>query len=730
MPYEDVRVERVAREHVHVDGREARLSQERPLVFHPVLTCARCGQENPLGSKFCNSCGSPLAASEGPGEERRLVSVLFVDLVGFTSRSERLDPEDVRAFLVPYYERVRAELKEHGGRVEKFVGDAVMGVFGAPVTYGDDAERAVRAAFAVRDWAEQEGLQLRVAVNTGEAIVALDASPEHGETFVAGDVVNTAARLQSASPVGAVLVGEGTYEGTRGSIEYRPAQPIVAKGKEAPVQAWLALRPISAIGERPVGPVPMIGRERELSVLTGVWQRVVEEGRSHFVTVFGPAGIGKSRIALELATLVAGQDAARAIRGRSTPYGASSPYGAFAQQVKQTARIFDSDDAAEATEKLATAISDLAGPAASEEHTPNLAMLLGLEAEREVVDREQLFFSARVFVESLAMHGPTLLVYEDIHWADGSLLDLLETFAARVRDVPVLFLALARPELLGERPGWGGGLPAYTALPLEPLGDAAGRELAGELLGRVDASLGAERVAQAAEGNPLFIEELARCIGERESTGLDELPTSIRAIIAARLDALPPAERAALVDASVVGRVFWRGALSEIEGRDDLSQVLGSLEARDLIQREAVSRIRGDQQFAFKHGLIHDVAYSTLPRASRREKHAAVARYIETATDVGQSHEALALHWREAGENERAVEHLSAAGDQAGRGWAKPRAVALYREALGLLEEADERRREITRKLAVAVQAAVHLQQHDVMLPSAGADGSDVSQGA
>jgi class 3 adenylate cyclase len=683
-------------------------SAERPLVFHPVLTCARCGQENPDAAKFCNACGSPLGEPGGVGEERRLVSVLFVDLVGFTSRSEKLDPEDVRAFLVPYYERVRGELESHGGRVEKFVGDAVMGVFGAPVTYGDDAERAVRAAFAVRDWAEHEGLQLRVAVNTGEAIVALNASPERGETFVAGDVVNTAARLQSASPVGAVLVGEETYIGTRGSIEYRPAQPIVAKGKEAPVQAWLALRATAAIGERPGAHVPMIGRDRELGVLTGVWERVVEAGRSHFVTAFGPAGIGKSRIALELAQLVAGQGA-RVIRGRSTPYGASSPYSAFAQQVKQTARIFDSDDAAEAREKLAEAIASLAGPAAAEEHAPNLAVLLGLDDELEASDREQLFFSARVLVESLALRGPTLLVYEDIHWADASLLDLLETFGARVRDVPVLFLALARPELLGERPGWGGGLPAYTALRLEPLADAAGRELATELLG-VDATVRVEQVAETAEGNPLFIEELARCLGEQQATGLDELPTSIRAIIAARLDALPAAERAVLVDAAVVGRVFWRGALTDIEERADLSQVLGSLEARDLVQREAVSRIRGDQQFAFKHGLIHDVAYATLPRAARRAKHAAVARYLETTTDVSQSHEVLGHHWRAAGENDHAVEHLIAAGDQAGRGWAKQRAVTLYREVLELLAEDDPARRDVTLKLAVALQAVYHLR--------------------
>jgi class 3 adenylate cyclase len=673
-----------------------------------VLTCSRCGQENPAGAKFCNACGAALAAPGGPGEERRLVSVLFVDLVGFTSRSEKLDPEDVRAFLVPYYERVRSELENHGGKVEKFVGDAVMGVFGAPVTYGDDAERAVRAAFAVRDWAEHEGLQLRVAVNTGEAIVALDASPERGETFVAGDVVNTASRLQSASPIGAVLVGEETYIGTRGSIEYRPAQPVLAKGKETPVQAWLAVRATAAIGERPAAPVPMIGRDRELGVLTGIWERVVDEGRSHFVTAFGPAGIGKSRIALELAQLVAGQDA-RAIRGRCAPYGASSPYSAFAQQVKQTARIFDSDETTEAAEKLSAAIASLAGPAAAEEHAPNLATLLGLDGDREAADREHLFFSARVFVEALAMRSPTLLVYEDIHWADGSLLDLLETFAARVRDVPVLFLALARPELLGKRSGWGGGLPAYTALPLEPLGEAAGHELATELLGRVDNAVRATQVVETAEGNPLFIEELARCIGEQQAKGLDELPTSIRAIIAARLDALPAAERAVLVDASVVGRVFWRGALSEIEDRSDLSQVLGSLEARDLIQREAVSRIRGDQQFAFKHGLIHDVAYATLPRAARRTKHGAVAQYLEATTDVGQSHEALAHHWREAGESDRAIEHLVAAADQAGRGWAKQRAVTLYREALELLGEGDARRREVTARLAVAVQAVYHL---------------------
>ena len=686
-------------------------------MFRPVPTCAHCGQENPDGAKFCNACGAALAEPGRPDEERRIVSVLFVDLVGFTSRAEKLDPEDVRAILTPYYERVRSELERFGGKVEKFIGDAVMGVFGAPTAHGDDAERAVRAAFAVRDWAEEEGLQLRVAVNTGEAIVELEARPGRGESMIAGDVVNTAARLQTAAPVGAVLVGEETYTSTRGSIEYRPAQPVAAKGKELPVRAWLAVRATAGIGERPVAPVPMIGRDRELGTLIGIWERVAEEERAHFVTVFGPSGIGKSRLALELAQLVAAHGG-RVIRGRSTPYGASSPYSAFAQQVKQTAGIFDSDDPEEARAKLDDAIAMLAGRAAAEEHAPHLAVILGIEADGDVTDREQLLFSARVLVESLALKGPTMLLYDDIHWADASLLDLLETFAARVREAPVLFLALARPELLTQRPGWGGGLPAYTALPLEPLTEESSEALAAELLG-ADPELRARAsaVADTAEGNPLFIEELAASLSEHSSADVDELPTSVRAIIAARLDSLPAEERGVLVDAAVVGRVFWRGALSEISPREELSALLGSLEARDLIQREAVSRIRGDQQYAFKHGLIHDVAYKTLPRMARQSRHAAVARFLEAATAVGQSHEALGHHWREAGEADRAFEHLLAAGDQAGRGWAKQRSVTLYREALELVPADDPRRREVTGRLAVALQAVYHLPDAQRLRP-------------
>ena len=319
-------------------------------------TCARCGQQNPDEAKFCNACAAPLDSRE-VGEERRIVSVLFVDLVGFTSHAESLDPEDVRAFLTPYYEQVRARLQSFGGRVEKFIGDAVMGVFGAPTAYGDDAERAVRAALAVRDWAEEDGLQIRVAVNTGEAIVELAARPDHGEAMVAGDVVNTAARLQSAAPVGAVIVGEETYRATRNVVEYRPAQPVLGKGKSAPIQAWLAIRTTSHAGERPMAPVPMVGRDRELEVLTGIWERVTHEGRAQFVTVFGPAGIGKSRLGLELASSSQTREHVRCAAARRHT-GRARRTAPSRSSSSRRATIFDSDEPEDARAKLAASVAD------------------------------------------------------------------------------------------------------------------------------------------------------------------------------------------------------------------------------------------------------------------------------------------------------------------------------------------------------------------------------------
>jgi class 3 adenylate cyclase len=687
-----------------------------------VLVCARCGSDNHETARFCSACGAALARPHHAGEERRVVSIVFVDLVGFTSRSERLDPEDVREILAPYYGRVRRELERFGGHVEKFIGDAVLGVFGAPVAHGDDHERAVRAALAVRDWAGEDNVEVRIAVNTGEALVDMYSEIAQGEALIAGDVVNTAARLQSAAPVGGVLVGAETYASTRATIEYQPAAPVAAKGKADPVHAWLAIRPTTPAGERPLTPVPLVGRTRELELLKRMWAEVSEQRRPQLVTVFGPAGIGKSRVAKELVEHVAAGDG-RVLRGRSAPYGARSSYGAFGQHVKRLARIFDNDDVDEARAKLDATVANLVGTAEADTHARHLAMLVGLGVDDDGADRRALFASARAVVESLASREPTLLLFEDIHWSDASLLDLIETLAASVSEVPLLLVALARPELLATRPDWGGNVPAYTAVSLEPLSSGAATELAERHLERAEATSAlAGAVARAGDGNPLFIEELAASLAERSTLDARHLPTNVRAIISARLDRLPPEERNVLVDASVVGRVFWRGALSRMSPNDGLSTILDSLEARDLVRREAVSRIRGEQQFAFKHAVIRDVAYQRLPRAARRKRHAAVADFLEQTTgESGQSLEAVAYHAEAAADDERAVRYLVAAADQAGRGWAKEHALALYAQALRLVPEDDRtHRRSIMLRQAVTAQALQHIIQADVPTPGTG----------
>jgi class 3 adenylate cyclase/tetratricopeptide (TPR) repeat protein len=671
-----------------------------------MLTCSNCGQENPEVAKFCLACGQPLTGTAAAGrDERRIVSVVFVDLVGFTARSEKLDPEDVAAFLAPYHDFVRREFESFGGVVEKFIGDAIVAMFGAPTAYGDDAERAVRAALAVRDGVDD--VEVRIAVNTGEALVSLGARAELGEAMVAGDVVNTASRLQSAAPVGGVLVGRETYTTTRDAIEYESAAPVDAKGKAEPVEAWLAVRPLHAVGERRQSG-DLVGRARELEVLRGTWERAAAESVPHLVTVLGPAGIGKTRLAQEFEEIVA-ELGGRSVRGRCLPYRETSAYFAFATQVKQLCGIFESDSSEVGLEKLRERVPD-------ENVARHLAILTGLDMEGSVDDREELFFSVRVFIESVAREQPTMFVLEDIHWADRGLLDLVELLAARLRDLPILILTLARPELIDARPAWGGGLPAYTALPLSPLSPAEAEELAQLRLGQ--SMEAAARLADTAGGNPLFIEQLAATMAESSAAG-GTLPTTIRGLVAARLDALPAEERALLLDAAVVGKTFWRGALERIAGRtDDLPQLLGALERRDLIVRDTGSIIEGEQQFGFKHVLIRDVAYELLPRAERRERHAQVAAFFEDATaELGEAAAALARHWRAAGEPERAVGYLIRAGEQAEHGWAKDQAAILYKEALDLVPDAGPQVADLRRRLALARAAAVHIPDARQLMP-------------
>jgi len=672
-----------------------------------VPRCPACGEQNPEGARFCSACGTALTV-ESAVEERRVVSVLFVDLVDFTSRSDQADPEDVRAMLVPFDTRVKSEIESFGGVVEKFIGDAVMAVFGAPVSHSDDAERAVRAGLRVLDAIQELNkedpaldLTVRAAVNTGEAIVDARQQPDIAQGLAHGDVVNTASRLQTGAPPGGLVVGEETYRATRSVIGYEPVEPIQAKGKREPLPAWLALEALTAPAERAASGAPMVGRDRELELLYRTWEGVTTKRRPHLVTVIGPPGIGKTRLTHEFISLVE-PSGARVLRGRSLPYGGSSGYRAFSQQVKDVAGIFETDGPADARAKLTAVVTELCGPSDGPEVADHLALLIGLGGDT-VPDRQPLLFSARRFVLELASRQPLLLVFEDIHWADASQLDLLDSLASRARDVPVMFLALARPELLDSRPTWGAGLTSHTSMQLYPLSAEEARTLAGHLQPMLRLRLrgAADRVVIMAEGNPLFIEELVASLAERVDEVTEELPTNVRTTIAARLDTLPAAARGALLDAAVIGKVFWRGALQALDATrsaSELEDALDVLEARDFIRRESGSQIQGDHEYLFRHMLIREVAYATLPRSARRERHAAVARFIQSAVGerIEEAAALLAHHWQEAGDVDQAVRFLQLAAEHAAKGWAKGEAVALFGQALKLVpEDQPELRRAI-----------------------------------
>jgi class 3 adenylate cyclase/tetratricopeptide (TPR) repeat protein len=677
-----------------------------------VALCPRCGEENPDRAKFCLNCGEPLGVAPPPQEERKLVSILFVDLVGFTAQSDKADPEDVRDKLQLYHSRAKEQIERYEGTVDKFIGDAVMAVFGAPVAHADDAERAVRAGLRVLETIEdlnreQPGLELaaRAAVNTGEAVVSMDAQP--GQAMVMGDVVNTASRLQNAAPTGRLIVGAQTYRSTRGVIEYEQLEPVVAKGKAEPVEAWLAVAPMAAPAERPAGVTPFVGRDREMSLVGSVWERAVGERRPHLVTMIGPPGIGKSRLSREISAFVQGSGG-RVVRGRCLPYETRDVYGAFGQHVKQVAGIFEHDPPEAARDKIRRMAASLVPGQEFSDCVRCLSLILGLGLDEPVDQQGILFYSGRRFVECLGLEQPTLFVFEDVHWADSSQLELLEYLASHVRDTSAVLLALARPEFLDNRPTWGSRQSAQTTITLEPLSENDASAITAHLLGDGNGfATAARRLVEVAEGNPLFLEELAGAVAEGVDPS-DELPTNVRAAIASRIDVLPPAPRTVLLDASVIGRTFWKGglrALGTLEGLDDdLDEALDDLEARNLIRREPWSQVQGDVEFSFKHILIRDVAYSTLPRAARRERHVKVARYIEQRPSEQARELAwlLAHHWREANEPARAIDYLLIAAERARAAWATDEVVELTTAALELAED-DATRNRIRLQRALAL---------------------------
>lgn len=665
--------------------------------------CPACGAANPAEARFCNSCGARLRDAPEPREERKLVSVLFVDLVGFTSRADRADPEDVREALQLYYSEAKRLIEQYGGVLEKFIGDAVMAVFGAPTAHGDDAERAVRAGLRVLEGIEQLnrehglGLAARAAVNTGEAVVLLDAA--HADALATGDVVNTASRLQTAAPAGRLLVGSETYRATRHVVRYEPQTPVEAKGKQEAVDAWLAVEAVAAPADRTLRETPLVGRHREVELMRSVWDRARSELRPHLVTVLGPPGIGKSRLCREFCEHV-GANGGRVLRGRCLPYDEQVGYQAFSRIVHASSGILESDPASTAREKLRIAVERLMPEGETVEPLRYLTLLLGLAPGDQAPQAGLLFFAAA----SVSSSRPVFL-FEDVHWAQTSELALLEYLVRHLRDSPVTLVATARPELLDTRPTWGTGLAAQTTIPLEPLPAGDAEALATQVVeSAAKTPVDVARVVEVAGGNPLFLEELAASVVELGDGG--DLPVTVREAIAARIDALPPDARTALLSAAVVGKTFWRGALEAIDGVEDVDEAVAVLEARDLVRRDPASQLAGDAQFTFKHMLIREVAYGTLPRAVRRRRHAAVARYVE-GTFAGAAETLpgiLAHHWREAGEPARAIPHLLAAADAARRSWAQSAVLDLHSTAFELADT-EELRRNLRLQRAVALVA-------------------------
>jgi len=645
--------------------------------------------------------------------ERKVVTVLFADLVGFTSRAEQMDPEDVEAELSRYHAHVRRELERFGGTVEKFIGDAAMAVFGAPLAHEDDPERAVRAALALRDWVGDEGLEVRIGVNTGEALVRLEARPESGEGIVAGDVVNTAARLQAAAPAGGILVGEATQRATQQLIDYREAEPVVAKGKAQPVAAWLALHARSRLGVD-VEQAPrtaLVGRERELRLVQEAFARACEEREPQLVTLVGVPGIGKSRVVYELFRIV---DALPQFvtwrQGRCLPYGEGVSFWALAEMVKAQAGILESEAGEKAAAKLVAAVAALVSEADRDWVERRLRPLVGLAADGTSHGaREEGFPAWRRFLEGIAEQEPAVLVFEDLHWADDGLLDFLDELVDWTTGVPLLVVCTARPELLSRRAAWGGGRTNTLTLSLPPLSAGETARLVHELLEH--AVLPAElqqALIERADGNPLYAEEFARLVVEHGGES-PRVPETVQGIIAARLDALAPEHKRLLQHAAVVGTVFWAGAVRALDAvaPDEIGLGLRELQRRELIRPERRSSVEGETEYAFRHVLIRDVAYGQIPRAERSGQHRAAAEWIARLGRPDDHAELAAHHYLQALEYARAAgidtssfagparAALREAGERANALGAYRSAAGYFRAALDLTGEGDPERGEL-----------------------------------
>ena len=721
------------------------------------LLCPSCGAPNEADMRFCGECATPLAAgamgplatatrlgppatSPAPVAERRLVTILFADLVGFTTLAEGRDAEDTREILSRYFDLSRDVIGRYGGTVEKFIGDAVMAVWGAPTAHEDDAERAVRAALdlvgAVRSLGPS--IEARAGVLTGEAAVTLGAT---NQGMVAGDLVNTASRLQSVAAPGTVLVGEATQRAASAAIVFEEAGEQSLKGRTAPVAAWRALRVVAERGGRKRAETleaPFVGRDDELRLLKDLFHATSRERRARLVSVTGPGGIGKTRLAWEFTKYLDGLvENVWWHDGRSPAYGEGISFWALGEMVRGRARLLETDDEpttrARIAETVATHVPD---PDDRRWIEPALLALLGVESG---ISSDQLFGAWRTFFERLSATAPVVMVFEDFHYADAGVIDFVDHLLEWSRGHPIYVVTLSRPELLEKRPDWGAGKRSFTSVHLEPLPEPAMRALlAGLVPGLPESAVGA--IVARADGVPLYAVETVRMLladGRLALTGgayhpIGDLanlavPETLTALIASRLDGLAPEERVLVSDAAVLGQSFTIAGLAAVSGvaEDELEPRLRALVRRELLALEADPRSPERGQYSFVQALIREVAYNTLARADRKRRHLAAARFFESlASDELAG--SLAGHYLAAQQNAaegpeaealaaQARIALRAAAERASALGSFDQAVALLRQALLVTADPAEEA-EILERAGESASAAAHHDQADALL--------------
>jgi class 3 adenylate cyclase/tetratricopeptide (TPR) repeat protein len=700
--------------------------------------CPVCGSQSEAGARFCQSCGAGLSGpSASDGETRKVVTVLFCDVTDSTVLGEALDPEALRQMMSGFFGEMRTLVERHGGRVAKFIGDAVMGVFGIPQLHEDDALRAVRAAVEMRDalprlneqMARTWGVRIavRTGVNTGE-VIARD--PARGESLLIGDATNLAARLEQTATPGEVLIGDATYRLVREAVVAEPVAPLTLKGKSAPVAAWRVIDVVAgAPGWARRLDSPLVGRTRELSTLHESFERTVAAGSLELVTVMGPAGIGKSRLTGDFLESVG--DRATVISGRCLPYGEGTTFWPVVAALKDAARVGERDSPEEARHKISALQPEGEDAALISER---IAALLGFAPATPRI--QETFWAVRKLFEGLAAERPLVVVFDDIHWAESTFLDLLEYLAEWIRQAPALLVCLARPELLEERPSWMAGKPNATLASLQPLTESEMAGLIQNLVGEAE-ELGqaVAPIAAVAEGNPLFAEETLRMLVDDDILQPSEegwvmsgdvasiaIPPTIHALITARLDRLDPEERAVIERASVVGRVFWWSAVSELsapQAREEVTGHLHSLMRKELIRPEHAEAGQEDA-FRFAHILVRDAAYNAMPKTTRAALHERLADWIdaEARHRAGEYEEILAFHLEQArrlllelGPSDERSEALGrraaalqrSAGARAFARGDMPAAVKLLSRAAELLPESEPERVDLLPQLAFAL---------------------------